>query len=100
MPKTSSIRSPVLTRDTDTEKKTWFINHKGVNFEAQNALKLTYEHLYFPKNSGTLVKRGRGGAREGRLRHCPWDICRPTVENVGTNCILQLLRLVVILERF
>ena len=43
---------------------------KGVNFEAQNALKLTYEHLQFKKNPGlytrTPVKRGREGAREGR----------------------------------
>jgi len=40
--------------------------HKGVNFEAKNTLKLTYEHLYFPKNFRGLYprtpsKRGRGG---------------------------------------
>jgi len=53
--------------------------HKGVNFEAPNALKLTYEHLQFQKNfrglyPRTPVKRGgegrgeeeeREGAREG-----------------------------------
>ena len=27
---------------------------KGVNFEAQNALKLTYEHLQFKKKSGVI----------------------------------------------
>jgi len=37
--------------------------HKGVNFEAPNALKLTYEHLQFQKNfrglyPRTPVKRG------------------------------------------
>jgi len=26
--------------------------HKGVNSEAQNGLKLTYEHFSFPKKSG------------------------------------------------
>jgi len=31
--------------------------HKGVNFEAQNALKLTYEHLDFQKNFRGLYPR-------------------------------------------
>ena len=40
--------------------------HNGVNFEAQNALKLTYEHLQFQKKirglyPQTPVKRGRRG---------------------------------------
>jgi len=55
--------------------------HKGVNFEAKNALKLTYEHLQFQNkfrgyNPRTPVKigggegeekgrRGRGQGREG-----------------------------------
>jgi len=50
--------------------------HKGANFEAQNALKLTYKHLSFQKKfprviPRTPLKRGgegekREGAREGR----------------------------------
>jgi len=48
--------------------------HKGVNFEAPNALKLTYDHLLISKKfrglyPRTPVKRGgreeRKGAREG-----------------------------------
>jgi len=42
--------------------------HKGVNFEAQNALKLTYEHFYFQKKSGGYTSgpplKGRGEGRE------------------------------------
>jgi len=51
--------------------------NKGVNFEAQNALKVTYEHLQFKKIPGVIppapVKRarGRGGGGESPPIHIP-----------------------------
>jgi len=47
--------------------------HRGVNFEAQNALKLTNEHLQFQKNRRGLYPapplKGRGEGRgEGEER--------------------------------
>ena len=49
--------------------------HKGVNFEAQNALKLTYEHVQFQKISGGYTPgpplKGEGEEREGAREERP-----------------------------
>ena len=39
--------------------------YKRVNFVAQNALKLTYKHLYFPKISRGYTPVIRGGGKGG-----------------------------------
>jgi len=50
--------------------------HKGVNFEAQNSLELTYEHLYLFKFSGVIPThgpplKGEGEEREGARKGAP-----------------------------
>ena len=70
--------------------------HKGVNFEAQNAVKLTYEHLQFQKNfrglyPRTPTKRGRGGQRGGAPDSHSWlRHCRNGSNGVLTVCICNL----------